>query len=106
MVQISESEYRELQAKVLSMLDTLDRTRGGILVLKDENQKLQEDNSHLNKLIRIQKNTIKELEENLKKKKLAGLISKKDKTSAKHTLNSLIDEIDRCIKLVNTMENQ
>lgn len=94
-----------MQAKVQTMLEALSRTREGITLLKNENNALKEEIAHLNKLIRIQKNSIKDLEENLKSKKIANLLSKKDKTSAKHTLNSLIDEVERCIKLVHAMSN-
>jgi len=99
-VQVSENKISEFEQQLLPVLESLQRVKSSIAQLKKEKQELEKENIHLNKLLKIQKNTIRDLEESLKTKKVAKLISSKDNTTAKHTLNALISEIERCIKLV------
>lgn len=67
--------------------------------LKDENHLLKNENKRLKELMKIQNNSIKKLEDDRKIKSLSHLaLSKKDKTSLKHSINHLIEEIDDCIR--------
>jgi regulator of replication initiation timing len=67
--------------------------------LKNENQLLNTENKRLKELMKIQNNTIKKLEDDKKIKNLSQLaLSKKDKTTLKHSINHLIEEIDDCIR--------
>jgi predicted RNase H-like nuclease (RuvC/YqgF family) len=69
--------------------------------IKNQNAELKSENQRLVKINKIQKNSIDKLEAKLKSKNIAVLISQKDNTSAKHTLNKLIEEVDKCILILN-----
>lgn len=99
-MQASENDIENLHKRVTDMIQLLQKQKAGIATLKSEIEVLKAENQHLNKLLRIQKNSIKSLEQEVKTKKIATVLSKKDKTAAKLTLNKLIEEVDKCIKLV------
>lgn len=68
--------------------------------LKKENLLLHEEVNRLEKLVKIQKNSIQKLEEKLKTKVIAEMLGSKDKTMAKHRLTKLIEDVEACMKLL------
>lgn len=72
--------------------------------LRTENAALLAENNELKRVNKIQKNSIKELEKQIKTRRDISVLSQKDTTSTKHTLNKLIEEVDRCIHIVYTQE--
>lgn len=70
------------------------------ILLKKENLLLHEEVKRLEKLVKIQKNSIQKLEEKLKTKVIAEMLGSKDKTTAKHRLTKLIEDVEACMKLL------
>jgi hypothetical protein len=100
-VQKSENKHSEYTKHALEQLSTNLKEIGEKSIrLKKENQLLQEEVLRLEKLVKIQKNSIQKLEEKLKTKIIAEMLGSKDKTTAKHRLTKLIEDVEACMKLL------
>lgn len=96
-----ENKHSELTKLALEQLTANLQEIGEKSVrLKKENQLLHEEVLRLEKLVKIQKNSIQKLEEKLKTKIIAEMLGSKDKTTTKHRLTKLIEDVEACMKLL------
>lgn len=97
------AEDKERIAAVFKELTLrLEKVEEEILRLKTDKHVLEKENIRLQKVVNIQKNSIKEMERIARHQKMAALLTAKDKTAALHSLNKMVQEIDNCLTLVYT----
>ena len=93
----------EQETIVNSLEDKIKKLISLLVQVKDENQKLSNDNDKLKHVILGKDNEIKELQEKYEQLKFAKLLStgSDDIHSAKLKVNKIVREIDKCIALLN-----
>ncbi len=69
--------------------------------LKQENQRLSELNASLQNNVAVLEARIAELEDIINQQKIISVLSGSDKMQARHQINELLREIDKCYSLLN-----
>jgi predicted nuclease with TOPRIM domain len=93
----------KLEEKLWKLEVSLKDILSQLKALKTENERLTSENTGLQAAIDEQKNRIKDLEETNKRVKLAETMSQPhgDRSELKRQLEQYVNEIDRCIALLN-----
>ncbi len=93
----------ELEEKLWKLEVSLKDVLSRLKTLKSENERLTSENTGLQEALDAQKNRIKDLEETNKRVKLAETMSQphSDRSALKKQLEQYVNEIDRCIALLN-----
>jgi chromosome segregation ATPase len=99
-MQLSESDIHNIDQRFESLFLQIEELKKALLAAKQNQAALKQENARLNQLVRIHKNSMKALEKSVQTSKNANVLSQKDKTSVKHVLNKLIEEVDKCMLLL------